>query len=198
MHRNWQSTSNKKKKRKRREQYLPLCCRTLGWKSRLLRDFPSFFDVHRSFSAVILDVVIVVTAGIVVVVAAGVVAVVGRHVSAIAGKRHRWRGIVDVRRPRMDRERRSLWPRSAASDRAPGTDAPLGPRWRRVIVRLENSRRYYCVCIVLARGQGEVPGDTSIGREQRSLVVYVSLRATSQARRVGDSAWNTETNWMFN
>jgi len=128
MHRNWQSTSNKKRKR---EQNLPLCCRTLGWKSRLLRDFSSFFDVHRSFSAVILDVVVVVvviTAGIIVVVAAGIVAVVRRHVNAIAGERHRWRRIVDVRRSRMDRERRSLRPRSAASDRTPGTDAPLGPR----------------------------------------------------------------------
>lgn len=95
----------------REKQNLPLCCRTLGWKSRFLRDFPSFFDIHRSFGAVVLDIIVVVTGSVVVVVAAAdVVAVVGRHVGAIAGERHRWRRIVNVRRPRMDRKRRRLWP----------------------------------------------------------------------------------------
>lgn len=107
----------------------PLCCRTLGWKPRLLRGFSSFFDIYRSFGAVAPDVVVVVTAGlvadIVVVVVVDVVAVV---VGAIAGERHRRRGVVDVRRPRMDRKRRRLRPRGTADDRASGADAPLGPR----------------------------------------------------------------------
>lgn len=68
---------------------LPLCCRTLGWKPRLLRDISSFFDVYRSFGAVVSYIIVVVTRGVVVVVVAHVVAVVGRHVSAVAGEGHR-------------------------------------------------------------------------------------------------------------
>lgn len=114
------------------KQNLPLCCRTLGWKPRLLRGFSSFFDIYRSFGAVAPDVVVVVTASlvvdIVVVVVVDVVTVVGRHVGAIAGERHCRRGVVDVRRPRMDRKCRRLRSRGPADDRASGTDASLGPR----------------------------------------------------------------------
>lgn len=109
----------------------PLCCRTLGWKPRLLRGFSSFLDIYRSFGAVAPDVVVIVAASLVVdivVVVIGVVAVVGRHVGAIAGERHCRRGIVNVGRSRMDRKCRRLRPRGAADDRASGTDAPLGPR----------------------------------------------------------------------
>lgn len=126
------------------EWNLPLCCRTLGWKPRLLRGFPSFFDIYRSFGAVVPDVIVVVAASLVIIVVADIVAVVGRHVGAIAGERHRWWCVIDVRRPRMDRKRRRLRSRGAADDRASGTDASLGPRWRRVIVRLCGIRDDYC------------------------------------------------------
>lgn len=112
----------------------PLCRRTLGRKSRLLRDFSSFFDVDRSFACVVPDVVIVVPARldvvhvVVVVVVVRVVAGVRGGVGAIGGERHRRRRVVDVRRSRMHRERRRLRSRGAADHRASRTDAPLGPR----------------------------------------------------------------------
>lgn len=114
-----------------RKWNLPLCCRTLGWKSRFLRGLPSFFDIDRSFGAITPDVIVIIAASLVanvVVVVVNVVAVVGGDVGTVAGERHRRRRVIDVRRPRMDRKCRRLRPRRTAGDRASGTDAPLGPR----------------------------------------------------------------------